>query len=51
MTEDQIHQAFIDFWADSYPAIKPGVHAINTHVAFAKQVLELAEFIKEIDYD
>ena len=41
MTDEQLNDLFIEFWADSYPHVKPGVHAISTHVAFARQVLNV----------
>lgn len=41
-TEERVRQAFLDWWAQSY-AMKPGVHAITTHVAFGQYLLSLQE--------
>lgn len=49
MTDEQLNDLFAEFWAESYPNAKPGIHAITTHIAFAKQVLEVAELTKEIE--
>lgn len=55
MTDEQLNDLFTEFWAESYPHAKPGVHAISTHIAFAREVLavydamQLAEPIKEED--
>ncbi len=49
MTDEQLNDLFTEFWAESYPHAKPGIHAITTHIAFAKQVLEVYELAKELD--
>lgn len=46
MTDEQLNDLFIEFWADSYPHVKPGVHAISTHVAFARQVLDVYDLMQ-----
>lgn len=42
MNEPAIEAAFRDWWIESY-GIPPGTHAVMTHVAFAKFLLELLE--------
>lgn len=47
MTDEQLNDLFTEFWAESYPHVKPGIHAITTHIAFAKQVLEVYALTQE----
>lgn len=49
MTDEQLNDLFTEFWAESYPNAKPGVHAISTHIAFAKQVLEVYMLTQEME--
>lgn len=49
MTDEQLNDLFTEFWAESYPNAKPGVHAISTHIAFAKQVLEVYALTQELE--
>jgi hypothetical protein len=46
MTDEQLNDLFIEFWAESYPHVKPGVHAISTHIAFARQVLDVYKLMQ-----
>jgi hypothetical protein len=47
MTDEQLNDLFIEFWADSYPHVKPGAHAISTHIAFAREVLAVYNVMQE----
>jgi hypothetical protein len=49
MTDEQLNDLFIEFWAESYPHVKPGVHAISTHIAFAREVLAVYDAMQECD--
>ena len=49
MTDAQLNDLFLEFWEDSYPKVKPGVHAISTHVAFARQALDVAELMRFVN--
>lgn len=49
MNDAQLNDLFLEFWEDSYPNVKPGVHAISTHVAFARQALDVAELMKFVE--
>jgi uncharacterized protein (DUF427 family) len=51
MTDEQLNDLFTEFWAESYPNAKPGIHAITTHIAFAKQVLEVYALTQELNDD
>lgn len=51
MSDEQLNDLFLEFWAESYPNAKPGVHAISTHIAFAKQVLEVYALTQEFNTD
>lgn len=46
MTDEQLNDLFTEFWAESYPHVKPGVHAISTHLAFARQVLDVYKLMQ-----
>ena len=49
MTDAQLNDLFLEFWEDSYPNVKPGVHAISTHVAFARQAMDVAELMRFVN--
>lgn len=49
MTDEQLNDLFIEFWADSYPHVKPGAHAISTHIAFAREVLAVYAAMQQVD--
>lgn len=40
MTDEQLTQAFLDYWHESYPLSRPIQHAINTHVGFGRYLLD-----------
>ena len=46
MNEAAIDAAFAAWWADSYGR-PPAPHAVMTHVAFAKYLLELLEMAED----
>jgi hypothetical protein len=49
MTDEQLNDLFTEFWTESYPNVKPGVHAISTHLAFARQVLDVYKLMQVSD--
>lgn len=46
MNELAIKAAFDAWWRDSY-GVPPGTHAVMTHIAFTKYILELLELYKD----
>ena len=46
MNSTSIEAAFREWWIDSY-GVLPGTHAVMTHVAFTKHILELLELLKD----
>lgn len=46
MTDEQLTQAFLNYWNESYPLARPIQHAINTHVGFGRYLLDI---LKEND--
>lgn len=51
MTDEELTQAFLDYWAQSYPMAKPIQHAINTHVGFGRYLLNLQDQNSSVDSD
>jgi hypothetical protein len=47
MTEEQLQAAFKEWWADSFPMANPSAKTVETHVAFAAYVVELADVMNE----
>lgn len=41
MTDEELTQKFLEYWAESYPMARPIQHAINTHVGFGRYLLNL----------
>jgi hypothetical protein len=43
----ELETAFREWWAESYPNIPPNSRTVDSHVAFAQHVLQLAEVMEE----
>lgn len=43
MTDEELTEAFLAYWAQSYPMARPIQHAINTHVGFGRYLLNFID--------
>lgn len=48
INDDTVAQLFDEWWRDSY-GNPPGGHAVMTHTAFAKYLLELVSLMQPIE--
>jgi hypothetical protein len=48
MNDPAIEAAFAEWWTDSYKR-PPAPHAVMTHVAFARHLLELLELVDMLE--
>jgi hypothetical protein len=40
MNREVIEQAFVQWFAESYPNVKPATHSVMSHVAFAEHIIQ-----------